>query len=81
MNKETLDLYRDLLDQDEAAKKLKKHKRTLKAWRDKGVGPPITYIGRFPFYNISSLIRWIAEQERASGRPERRGPGRPPRID
>jgi hypothetical protein len=82
MNKETVDLYQDLLDEDETAEKLNKHKRTLKVWRDKGIGPPITYIGRFPFYRLSSLIQWIAEQERQPGKPEpeRRRPGRPRRL-
>jgi hypothetical protein len=52
------------LTETEAGREVHRDKRTLKRWRDQGVGPPVTYIGNSPWYSIVSLRRWIERQER-----------------
>jgi hypothetical protein len=48
----------------ELAKQLGVGLRTLREWRTKGVGPPITYIGRRPHFKISSVTAWLDSRER-----------------
>jgi hypothetical protein len=38
---------------------------TLAAWRNRGIGPPYTRIGRTPLYPIEGVRRWISERVRA----------------
>jgi hypothetical protein len=70
------DFFDEYFTQDEAAAAIGKNGRTLGRWDDLGKGPPVTYIGRTPYYNKLSFRRWIAEQERPAKRtepPRRRG--------
>jgi hypothetical protein len=39
---------------------------TLRFWERDGVGPPVTRIGRDVVYSISSVEKWLKEQERAA---------------
>ncbi|GAB2897322.1 helix-turn-helix transcriptional regulator [Streptomyces mayteni] len=41
---------------------------TLYVWRHRRQGPPSFRMGRRVMYRISSLNKWIAEQERADSR-------------
>jgi hypothetical protein len=54
-----------------------KNERTLKRWEELGKGPPVTRIGRVPYYNIEALRRWIASQERSAAPPDPPRRGRP----
>ncbi|MFD5319426.1 helix-turn-helix transcriptional regulator [Streptomyces sp. NPDC127098] len=44
---------------------------TLYIWRHRRQGPPSFRMGRRVMYRISSLNKWIAEQERADSRSNR----------
>ena len=61
-----------LLDEETAAAVLRRKPKTLEIWRWKsrstGVqhGPPVTVIGRSPFYEEQALYRWIASQAEIS---------------
>jgi hypothetical protein len=75
-------LLEGYLSREEMARQLDVHVRTLKRWDDLNIGPPVTYLGRVPFYNVASFRRWFAEQERDRAKtrtPEPRRPGRPRR--
>jgi hypothetical protein len=77
ISNDSLSLLDEFLTQCDAAKAINKHPRTLKRWEDRGCGPPVTYIGRTPYYHIPALKRWIAEQERSPRRPDAPRRGRP----
>jgi hypothetical protein len=59
----------DYWDPEGAAAYVQKTPRTLKAWRDQRIGPPVTYIGGKPYYRKDSFKRWLLSLE---GRPLRR---------
>lgn len=57
----------DYLSEDEAATALGyKHKRTLWRWRCRGEGPPYVRLSRRIMHRRSSLMAWVASQERAA---------------
>ena len=43
---------------------LGKTTRTLKRWRQRRVGPPVTIIGRTVYYSISGTDEWLRSLER-----------------
>ncbi len=51
------------LPRKEAAAVLGKHERTLARWHVMRTGPPITFIGRTPYYKVESLEAWLEAQE------------------
>jgi len=56
----------------ELAKQLKIGLRTLRHWRKEGIGPPITYLGRKPFFKLTSVEGWLNSRERAMPRDRTR---------
>jgi hypothetical protein len=42
---------------------LGKTPRTLAQWRKQRKGPPVTFVGRTPYYSISSTDAWLLRQE------------------
>ena len=62
----------DYLRQDELAEQLKVHPRTIERWRLQGIGPPVTWKGREPIYNIDSTRAWLRSREQRMPRERRR---------
>jgi hypothetical protein len=77
MSNGSIGLLDNFLTQAEAGTELRKDPRTLKRWQDRKIGPPITYVGRTPYYSVEALRRWIAGQERSVKPPEPPRRGRP----
>jgi predicted DNA-binding transcriptional regulator AlpA len=71
-------LLDDCLTEDETARELNKHVRTLARWRSRREGPPFVKLGREVFYRRQSIRAWIARQEfdPAAIEPSRRRRGR-----
>jgi hypothetical protein len=40
--------------------------KTLKRWRDLGKGPPVTFVGRFPYYSPHGRVAWLRSREQAA---------------
>ena len=53
------DYYSDV----ELADELGKKPRTIKAWRDRRTGPPVTYISGKPYYRKNAVIDWLLDRE------------------
>jgi hypothetical protein len=53
-------LLGDYYREPELAQELKKHRRTIKRWRDLGVGPPYTLLGVEYLYPINTTKAWLA---------------------
>jgi hypothetical protein len=51
------------LNEQEAAAQLHKTVRALRAWRQQGIGPAWTKIGKSVFYRISAIESWLASLE------------------
>ncbi len=49
--------------------------KTLDRWRVEGSGPPITKIGRKPYYSKTGVVIWLRERE------QRKSLGRAPAVD
>ena len=62
----------DYLTHDELAKQLDVHPRTIERWRAAGVGPPVTRIGREPYYNIDTTREWLRSREQKMPRERQR---------
>jgi hypothetical protein len=62
-------------DRDLAPRLGYKNTRTLRRMFARGKGPAAVRIGKFLFYRIQSVSKWISAQEREPGR--RRGGRRP----
>ena len=60
------------ISETELAKQLGIGLRTLRYWRKQGVGPPLTYIGRKPYFKISSVTTWLNSRERPMPRQDKR---------
>jgi hypothetical protein len=60
------DLLKDYLSRDDLAARLGIATKTLVRWQNDGNGPPVTYLGRAPFYSIPSFEKWLKAQERAA---------------
>ena len=58
----------EFLTRVELAVELRVNKRTLDRWEALGMGPPRTLVGRQILYRRSSLLKWLAAQERRSTR-------------
>jgi hypothetical protein len=54
------------LTKEELAAELRRNPRTLDRWEVLGMGPPRTLVGRQVLYRRSSLLKWLAAQERCS---------------
>ena len=54
---------------------------TLKRWKRAGEGPPVTYIGRYPYYARAGAMAWLQsrdrEQKKQPVRSSTRAGGRP----
>ena len=48
------------------------HRRTLHRWFVQRIGPPRTVIGRLILYRKSSVLEWLAANERRQSNPRRR---------
>lgn len=55
------DLY---MTEEELAAALHRRKRTLRAWRARGFGPPATQIGKDWFYRREKVPPWLDSLER-----------------
>ena len=54
----------EFLTKEELAVELRRNPRTLDRWNVLGMGPPRTLVGRQVLYRRSSLLKWLAAQER-----------------
>ena len=54
----------EYLTRQQLASELRRSARTLDRWDVLGMGPPRTLVGRQILYRRSSLLRWLAAQER-----------------
>ena len=45
------------------AEQLSKTRRTLERWERLRIGPPVTRIGRQPFYSVESVRAWLRSRE------------------
>jgi transcriptional regulator GlxA family with amidase domain len=63
MTETTGGLLADYLTEDALAKQLNVTARTLQRWRRQRVGPPVTYIGRVPYYRVESSRAWLMQRE------------------
>ena len=66
--KDEAGILSDYWDEDECAAELNVAALTLKRWRPQKKGPPVTYIGRTPYYKKTSVKAWVAAQERPAER-------------
>jgi hypothetical protein len=81
MNELEFYLYHHPFTSSAATIKLKQKSRHLKRSDDPANKSPVTCIERDPYYSMGSLRWWIAEKDCPAGKPERRRPGLPGRID
>ena len=60
-------LSNDYLTPEELAEALGVKASTLRHWRrlGGGLGPPITYVGRSPYYFKPTVTAWLRTRERA----------------
>jgi hypothetical protein len=54
--------------EEEAASELRQTARTLRLWRQRGIGPAWTRVGRRIFYSEAALLAWIKSLEQQSVR-------------
>jgi len=52
----------DLLDPADVAKRLRVSVRTLRDWRDRGIGPVWVRVGSKPRYRTAALDVWLDQQ-------------------
>ena len=53
----------DYFSDKDLASELAKKPRTLKAWRDRRIGPPVTYLGGRPYYRKAAVEEWLLSRE------------------
>lgn len=70
MSNKPAPLLGDYFTQDELATELDVTTATLWNWDVRGIGPPITRIGKMPYYARPSVAEWLKSRE------ERRAPAR-----
>ncbi len=68
-------LLDEYLQPAELAAELNVCTKTLDRWRVEGSGPPITKIGRKPYYSKTGVDIWLRERE------QRKSLGRAPAVD
>jgi hypothetical protein len=61
-------LLGDFLAEADLAAELNRHSRTIKRWRDLGIGPPFVMLGQQPFYPIDRVKAWLASGGTAARR-------------
>ena len=61
----------EYLSDGETAEQLHRTPRTLQRWRRSRIGPPVTWVGRDPYYFKPSLLAWLRSQEREMVRSKR----------
>jgi phage terminase Nu1 subunit (DNA packaging protein) len=68
----------DLISESTLAEQLDVGIRTLREWRRRGKGPPVTWVGRRVYFRITSIEEWLRSREKKSPREraERRHPSR-----
>ena len=71
MTTKTDGLLDDYLTEDELAKELDLAPRTLQRWRRQRTGPPVTFIGRVPYYRVEGVRVWLLEREMKMARSKR----------
>ena len=54
----------EYLTKEQLASELRRNPRTLDRWEVLGMGPPRTLVGRQILYRRSSLLKWLAGQEK-----------------
>jgi hypothetical protein len=52
-------IFADWLPEKETARQFKKSTRTLKRWRDLGIGPPYRQVGRDIHYHVPGTRQWL----------------------
>lgn len=57
-------LLAEYLDRPAFAKALGYTSRTLERWESKGIGPPVTRIGRKPYYRVAGVQEWLRSREK-----------------
>jgi Helix-turn-helix domain len=57
-------LLDDYVSQGELAEQLNLSPRSLQRWARQRTGPPITYLGRIPYYRKASMRAWMLSLER-----------------
>lgn len=65
----------DYISESELARQLEKDPRTLQRWRKQRVGPPVTFVGRVPYYRKESVLAWLRKNEIEMPRERKRRPG------
>lgn len=63
-----------VLTPHEAAERLSIRPRTLESWRQRGLGPPVTFVGRLARYREADIEAWLSGR-RVEFEPEQ-GPAR-----
>jgi Helix-turn-helix domain len=61
-----------LATEDELSAEIKKTKRTLREWRQRGVGPPFVRLGETIYYPREKVREWIASLIKEPVRAKRR---------
>jgi len=56
-------LLTDYLTEAQLARELRKVPRTLQRWRRKRTGPPVTTLGRVPYYRKEGVRNWLLARE------------------
>jgi hypothetical protein len=69
-------LLQDYWSRAELAREIARTERTLARWCAQGIGPPVTWLGRTPYYHKSSVSAWLLSQERPFVRSGGRQTGR-----
>jgi len=62
----------EYLSREQLAEEIHKSVRTLERWEELRIGPPVTRLGRDPYYSIVSVRKWLANSETPMVR-QRRG--------
>jgi DNA-binding transcriptional MerR regulator len=58
----------EYLSEAEEAAELRVAVRTLRAWRQRGEGPPFTKVGKRILYSFEGTVKWLELNEQHLGR-------------
>jgi hypothetical protein len=64
-------LLAEYLSEDALAREFGIAVRTLQRWRRQRTGPPVTFIGRVPYYRVEGVRDWLLEREMKMARSKR----------